>query len=160
MRCKHQACSLAVFYSVSFPILRAPSFQSCVLVGLIQLVRSTYCMFCTLLSHPGPTVLFSLEMYFDGLTPVLFFYSSTLQSTQWMIKAEYNQRSWQSTPLLTAWINHQIWGQYMCGAPERLSAFGGRTFPSVITTSVVQGLNEKIAGVDCMIRWLSILLHV
>jgi hypothetical protein len=40
----------------------------------------------------------------------------------------------------------------MCGAPERLSAFGARIFPTVITTSVVQDLNEKIAGVDCMMR--------
>jgi hypothetical protein len=36
----------------------------------------------------------------------------------------------------------------MLGAPERLPAFGARTFPTVITTSVVQGKNEKIAGVD------------
>jgi hypothetical protein len=40
----------------------------------------------------------------------------------------------------------------MCGAPERLFAFGARTFPTVIKTSVVQDLNEKIAGVDCMMR--------
>jgi hypothetical protein len=40
----------------------------------------------------------------------------------------------------------------MCGAPERLSAFGTRTFPTVIQTSVVQDLNEEIAGVDCMMR--------
>jgi hypothetical protein len=40
----------------------------------------------------------------------------------------------------------------MCGAPERLPAFGARTFLTVITTSVVQDLNEKIAGVDCMMR--------
>jgi hypothetical protein len=40
----------------------------------------------------------------------------------------------------------------MCGAPERLSAFGARTFSTVITTSVDQDLNEKIAGVDCMMR--------
>jgi hypothetical protein len=42
----------------------------------------------------------------------------------------------------------------MCGAPERLPAFGARTFSSVITTSMVQYLliNEKIAGVDCMMR--------
>jgi hypothetical protein len=40
----------------------------------------------------------------------------------------------------------------MCGAPERLPAFGPRTFSIVITTSVVQDLNEKIAGVDCMMR--------
>jgi hypothetical protein len=40
-------------------------------------------------------------------------------------------------------------GKYMCGAPERMSAFGARTFPTVITTSMV---HEKIAGVDCMMR--------
>jgi hypothetical protein len=40
----------------------------------------------------------------------------------------------------------------MCGAPERLPAFGSRTFDTVITTSVVQDLNEKIAGVDCVMR--------
>jgi hypothetical protein len=38
----------------------------------------------------------------------------------------------------------------MCGAPERLPAFGARTFSTLITTSVVQDLNEKIAGVDCV----------
>jgi hypothetical protein len=40
----------------------------------------------------------------------------------------------------------------MCGAPERLPAFGARTFSTVITLSVVQDLKEKIAGVDCMMR--------
>jgi hypothetical protein len=35
----------------------------------------------------------------------------------------------------------------MCGAPERLPALGARTFSTVITTSMVQGSNEKIAGV-------------
>jgi hypothetical protein len=42
----------------------------------------------------------------------------------------------------------------MCGAPELLPVFNARTFPTVITTSVVQDLNvnEKIAGVDCMMR--------
>jgi hypothetical protein len=40
----------------------------------------------------------------------------------------------------------------MFGAPERLPAFSARTFPNVITTSVVQDLKEKIAGVDCMMR--------
>jgi hypothetical protein len=40
----------------------------------------------------------------------------------------------------------------MCGAPERLPAFGAGTFSTVITTSVVQDLNEEIAGVDCMVR--------
>jgi hypothetical protein len=40
----------------------------------------------------------------------------------------------------------------MCGAPERLPAFGARTFSTVITTSVVQDLFEKIAGVDYMLR--------
>jgi hypothetical protein len=36
----------------------------------------------------------------------------------------------------------------MFGAPERLPAFGARTFSTLITTSMVQVLNEKIAGVD------------
>jgi hypothetical protein len=40
----------------------------------------------------------------------------------------------------------------MCGAPERLPAFGARTLSTVVTTSVVEDLNEKIAGVDCMMR--------
>jgi hypothetical protein len=40
----------------------------------------------------------------------------------------------------------------MFGAPERMPAFGARTFSTVITTSVVQELNEHIAGVDCMMR--------
>jgi hypothetical protein len=38
----------------------------------------------------------------------------------------------------------------MCGATEHLSAFSARTFPTVITTSVVQDLDVKIAVVDCM----------
>jgi hypothetical protein len=38
----------------------------------------------------------------------------------------------------------------MFGAPERLPAFGARTFTTVFTTSVIQDLNEKISGVDCM----------
>jgi hypothetical protein len=88
--------------------------------------------------------------------------SATLQSTQWIINAAYNQRSLQvqSTPHYTAWINHQIRGQYLCGAPECLPAFGARTFSTVIMTSVVQDLNEKIAGIDWMMRWLSIALHI
>jgi hypothetical protein len=40
----------------------------------------------------------------------------------------------------------------MCGAPERLSAFGAHIFPTVITISMVQGLNEIIAGVDYPLR--------
>jgi hypothetical protein len=40
----------------------------------------------------------------------------------------------------------------MFDAPERWPVFGARTFSTVITTSVVQNLNEKIVGVDCMIR--------
>jgi hypothetical protein len=71
-----------------------------------------------------------------------------LKSTQWIINAAYNQRSLQSTPLLTSWFNHQLWGQYMFGAPERLPAFGARTF--LVITSVAQDLNEKIAGMDCL----------
>jgi hypothetical protein len=31
-------------------------------------------------------------------------------------------------------------------------AFGARTFSTVITTSMVQDLNEKIAAVHCMMR--------
>jgi hypothetical protein len=48
----------------------------------------------------------------------------------------------------------------MFGAHERLRAFSARTFSTVITTSVVQDLNEKIVGVDCMMRRLSIALHI
>jgi hypothetical protein len=40
----------------------------------------------------------------------------------------------------------------MFGAPERLPVFGTSTFLNAITTSVVQDLNEKFAGVDCMMR--------
>jgi hypothetical protein len=40
----------------------------------------------------------------------------------------------------------------VCGDPERLSAFGARNFPTLITSSVVQDLNEKIAGVDYPLR--------
>jgi hypothetical protein len=40
----------------------------------------------------------------------------------------------------------------MFGATERLPVFGARTFSIVITTLVVQDLNEKIAGIDCMKR--------
>jgi hypothetical protein len=40
----------------------------------------------------------------------------------------------------------------MFGAPKRLLGFGARTFSYVITTSVVQDINEKITGVDCMMR--------
>jgi hypothetical protein len=45
----------------------------------------------------------------------------------------------------------------MCGAPERLPAFDARTFSTVITTYLVEDLNEKIAGVDCMMHWLYML---
>jgi hypothetical protein len=54
--------------------------------------------------------------------------SATLQSAQCITNAAYNQRSLQLTPLFTAWFKHQIWGQYMFGSPERLPAFGARTF--------------------------------
>jgi hypothetical protein len=40
----------------------------------------------------------------------------------------------------------------MFGAPERLPVFCARSFYIVITTFMVQDLNEKIAGVDCMMR--------
>jgi hypothetical protein len=48
----------------------------------------------------------------------------------------------------------------MCGAPEHLPAFSAHTFSTVITTPVVQDLNEKIVGFDCMMRLLYIALHV
>jgi hypothetical protein len=47
----------------------------------------------------------------------------------------------------------------MFAAPERL-LFGACTFPIAITTSVVQDLNKKFGGVDYMMDWLSIALHV
>jgi hypothetical protein len=56
---------------------------------------------------------------------------ATLQSTHWLINAAYNQRSLQSTPLFTAWFNHQIWGQYTC------VTFGARTFSTEITLIVL-----------------------
>jgi hypothetical protein len=37
-------------------------------------------------------------------------------------------------------------------APERLPAFGARIFSTLITTSMVQDLHEKISGVDYMMR--------
>jgi hypothetical protein len=40
----------------------------------------------------------------------------------------------------------------MFGAPERLLVFGPRPFSSVISTRMVQDLNEKINGVECMMR--------
>jgi hypothetical protein len=40
----------------------------------------------------------------------------------------------------------------MFSAPELLPAFGVRTFSTVITTSMVQDLNEKIADVGCIMR--------
>jgi hypothetical protein len=40
----------------------------------------------------------------------------------------------------------------MFDVPERLPAFGARTFSTEITTSMVQDLTEKIAAVDCMMR--------
>jgi hypothetical protein len=59
-----------------------------------------------------------LKEGFANICLGLVFDSATLQSTQCIITAPYNQHSLQSTPLFTAWFNHQIWGQYMCGAPE------------------------------------------
>jgi hypothetical protein len=48
----------------------------------------------------------------------------------------------------------------MFGSNKRLPAFSARTFATVITTSMVQDFNEKIAGVECMMRCLSVALHV
>jgi hypothetical protein len=46
----------------------------------------------------------------------------------------------------------QYYTVYMFDAPERLLSFGARTFPTVIPTSVVEDLNEKITEVDCVLR--------
>jgi hypothetical protein len=86
-----------------------------------------------------------------------FYFSKFLGFCYATINAMDNQRSLQSTPLVTAWFNHQIWGKYMCGAPERLPAFGASTFSTVITTSMVQDINEKSLAlivwcVDYMLR--------
>jgi hypothetical protein len=70
--------------------------------------------------------------------------SSLIDSaTQWIINAHYNQRLFSVRDLTTKYE------AYTCLA---LPAFGARTFSTVITTSVIQELNEKIAGVDCMMR--------
>jgi hypothetical protein len=69
---------------------------------------------------------------------------------QWIINAEYNKRTLQST--LLELITKYEANRYMFGAPERQPAFGARTFPTVITTSVVKDFNEKIAVVNCMMR--------
>jgi hypothetical protein len=68
---------------------------------------------------------------------------------QRIINAHYNQLLLTLLELTTKYeVNTCTYG-----APERLPAFGARTFPTVITsTSVVQDLNEKIAGVDFMMR--------
>jgi hypothetical protein len=67
------------------------------------------------------------------------FDSATLQSTQCKINAHYNQRL---LPLLDLTTKYEA---NTCVALPR-------TFSSVITTSMVQELNEKITGVDCMMR--------
>jgi hypothetical protein len=64
--------------------------------------------------------------------------SATLQSTQWIINAafinaHYNQRLFSLLILTT---------KYEANTSVALSS----------TTSVVKDLNEKIAGVDCMMR--------
>jgi hypothetical protein len=74
--------------------------------------------------------------------------SATLQSTQHIINAPYNQRLFTLLELTTKNEANTC----VALPPECLSAFGASTFPTVITTSVVQNLNEKIAGVDCMMR--------
>jgi hypothetical protein len=56
-----------------------------------------------------------------------------LKSTQRMINAHYKQRLFSLRDL----------------SPP---AFGARAFSTVITSSMVHNLNEKIAGVDCVMR--------
>jgi hypothetical protein len=43
--------------------------------------------------------------------------------------------------LNTAWIRYKAVSQYMFGTPEHRSAFAARTFPTVITTAMVQDWN-------------------
>jgi hypothetical protein len=62
-----------------------------------------------------------------------------------MIYAAYNQRLFTLLELTTKYE-----GNTCVALP--LPAFGARTFSTVITTSMVQDLNENIAGVDCMMR--------
>jgi hypothetical protein len=65
---------------------------------------------------------------------------------QFIINAHNNQRLFSLLDLTTKYEANTS------GAPERLPVFGARTFSTVITTSMVQDLNEKIASVDCMMR--------
>jgi hypothetical protein len=45
------------------------------------------------------------------------------------IQLTHGQRYWSSTVKMVFISNFDFkWGQYMCGAPERLPAFGARTF--------------------------------
>jgi hypothetical protein len=88
------------------------------------------------LTAPAPTKWYSSKPKFMNI--------AMLQSTQHIINAHYNQRLITLLELTTNMRLIHVW----------------RTFPTVITTSVVQDLKEKIAGVDCMMRWLSIALHV
>jgi hypothetical protein len=65
------------------------------------------------------------------------FDSATLQSTQWIINAEYIQCSLQLLRDLTTKYEANT-----CLA--LLPAFGARTFSTVITTSVVQDFMKKL----------------
>jgi hypothetical protein len=84
------------------------------------------------------------------------FDSAMLQSTQWIINASYNQCSLQWTLLFTVWFNHQIWGHTCLALPNACRWFCARTFSTVITTSMVQDLNEKNRW-----RWLydALIIH-
>jgi hypothetical protein len=44
----------------------------------------------------------------------------------------------------------------MSGAPERLPAFGAQSFIIVIIIIIVQDINEKTIGLDCVIRYLQL----
>jgi hypothetical protein len=68
-----------------------------------------------------------------------------------IIRYKFETISYSSCHLTEA-VKSCLRGLCMFGAPKRLPAFGSHTFPTVITTSVVQDLIEKIAGVDFMMR--------
>jgi hypothetical protein len=67
---------------------------------------------------------------------VLEFDSAKIETMPLIINVDCNQH-------ICSCINYS-------GAPERLSAFGACTFPTVITTTIAHDLNEKIVSVNCM----------
>jgi hypothetical protein len=79
--------------------------------------------------------------------------SATLRSTQWIINAAYNIDAHYNQRLFTLLeLTAKKEANTCVALPKLLSALGARTFPTIIRTSVVQDLNEKIASFDCRMR--------